>query len=222
MNGATHHVSSDGFGAFSTKAQTRRRPQGTRLRPGRRTRLPDAGDPLRARGRMRLMPRGRRTIIDISAQPDLEFESDEYVAEFTLPAYQRGLLLPRVYAMLTDFAIVLAIFALFVFVTMSEMPEPVAVTRTLGGVYAAAYLLFLVAYLALFMLSASRTAGMRLQRLVVVNHQGRPLAPREALMRAFGYLISTAPVLFGLLWAFVDPEHLTWADKVSHTFVKRA
>ncbi len=168
------------------------------------------------------MPKGRRTIIDISAQPGLKFESDEYLAEFTLPAYQRSLLLPRAYAMLTDIAIVSALFALFVFVTMSEMPGPVVITRLLAGVYAAAYLLLLVAYLALFMLSASRTAGMRLQRLVVVNRRGRPLGPRDALMRAFGYLISTAPAMFGFLWAFVDPDHLTWADKVSHTFVKRA
>jgi hypothetical protein len=29
-------------------------------------------------------------------------------------------------------------------------------------------------------------------------------------------------VFLGFLWAFIDPEHLTWADKVSGTFVKRA
>jgi hypothetical protein len=27
--------------------------------------------------------------------------------------------------------------------------------------------------------------------------------------------------MLGFLWAVIDPEHLTWADKVSGTFLKK-
>jgi hypothetical protein len=27
--------------------------------------------------------------------------------------------------------------------------------------------------------------------------------------------------MLGFLWAVIDPEHLTWADKVSGTYIKR-
>jgi hypothetical protein len=40
-------------------------------------------------------------------------------------------------------------------------------------------------------------------------------------MRGLGYLISIVPLMLGFVWAVVDPEHLTWADKVSGTFLKK-
>ena len=163
----------------------------------------------------------RRTVIDISRQPGLDFDHDNFDAEFTLPRYQQRLLLTRTYALLTDLGIVFALFLLFLLATLSEMAGPLSINRTVLGIYGAAYLILLVAYLSLFMLSTSQTTGMRLHRLIVVNRRGNRLAPPEALMRAFGYLISVIPAMFGFVWAYVDPEHLTWADKVSGTFVKR-
>jgi hypothetical protein len=40
------------------------------------------------------------------------------------------------------------------------------------------------------------------------------------MLRAFGYFISMVPLMLGFAWAVVDPEHLTWADKVSGTYVR--
>jgi uncharacterized RDD family membrane protein YckC len=165
--------------------------------------------------------KGRRTVIDISRQPGLDFDDQNYEAEFTLPGYQQKLLLPRTYALLTDLAIVFGLFLIFVVATLSEMAGDLTINRTVLGIYAAAYLILVVAYLSLFMLSTSQTTGMRFLNLTVVNRRGNPLTPPEALMRAFGYLISATPVMFGFLWAYIDPEHLTWADKVSETFVKK-
>ena len=82
-------------------------------------------------------------------------------------------------------------------------------------------MLLVAVYFFLFMLSISQTTGMRVQGLMAVNRHGEPLEPREAFMRSFGYLVSITPLMFGFLWAFVDPEHLTWTDKVSNTFIKR-
>jgi uncharacterized RDD family membrane protein YckC len=166
--------------------------------------------------------KGRRTLIDISRiQPGLDFDDDDYTAEFTLPDYQRRILVPRVYALLTDMAIVLGMFVVFVVATVSEMPMPLDVNRRIFGIYGAAFLLLLAVYFFLFMLSSSQTAGMHRQRLIAVDRHGEPLQLGAAFLRSFGYLVSIVPLMFGFLWAFIDPEHLTWADKVSGTFVKR-
>ncbi len=165
--------------------------------------------------------KGRRTVIDISTQPGLDFRSESPQAEFVHPAYQRGLLRSRAYALGTDLMIVFAVFVIFLGATLLEMPSGRTIDRAVLGVYAASYLILLVAYMTLFMLSASQTPGMRSQGLIAVDRDGQPLKTPDALMRAFGYLISTLPMMFGFLWAGVDPEHLTWTDRVSETFVKR-
>jgi len=167
-------------------------------------------------------PKGHRTIIDISAgQPGLDFEHSDYLAEFTLPEYQRRLLVPRTYALLTDLGIVLGLFLIFVVVTLSEMPETALLDRHALGVYGAAYLILTVVYFALSMLNTSQTTGMYVHHLVAVTGRGARLSPGEALYRALGYAVSIVPVFLGFLWAFIDPEHLTWTDKVSGTFIKR-
>jgi uncharacterized RDD family membrane protein YckC len=165
---------------------------------------------------------GGRTVIDLSkTQPGLDFDDENYAADFTLPEYQRGLLLSRTCALLTDLVIVFGLYLIFLISTISEIPVPIPMNRRILGIYCAAYLLLLVVYFFLFMLSMSQTTGMRIYGLVAVNRNGDHLGPTEAFMRSFGYLISVVPLLFGFLWAFLDPEHLTWADKVSATFIKR-
>ena len=166
--------------------------------------------------------KGRRRIINLSRiQPALDFDKVAHAPEFTLPSYQRSLLIARAYAFLVDILIVSGVYLVFVVATVSEMSTTTPLDRTILGIYGATYLLSLAVYFFLFMLSMSQTTGMRYYGLMAVNRHGDPLQPREAFMRSFGYLISIIPLLFGFLWAFVDPEHLTWADKVSGTFVKR-
>ena len=168
------------------------------------------------------MRKARRTIINLLNQPGLDFDNDDFEAEFTFPDYQGRLLMARSYAMLTDLGIVFVPYVLFVSATMSEMAGPIEINRIVIGIYAVAFLILLVVYLALFTMSTSQTTGMRLHGLTLVNRKGRPLSPPEALLRTFGYLISAVPFMLGFFWAYVDPEHLTWADKVSDTFVKRS
>jgi uncharacterized RDD family membrane protein YckC len=71
------------------------------------------------------------------------------------------------------------------------------------------------------MLSAGQTPGMKHRGLLVVTKEGTPLDPKRACLRGFGYLISILPVMLGFIWALIDPEHVTWADKVSGTYVKK-
>jgi len=164
----------------------------------------------------------RRTIIDISQdQPGLDFDEAALSLPFTFPEYQRGLLSMRLLADLTDIGIVAAVYLLFIAVTYFQMPPGASVDRRIVGVYIAGFLLLLGIYFLLFMLSASQTPGMKTRQLHAVNREGGPLEPKTACVRGFGYFISIVPLMLGFVWALIDPEHLTWADKVSGTYLKK-
>jgi uncharacterized RDD family membrane protein YckC len=164
----------------------------------------------------------KRTIIDISQdQPELDFDEAALSLPFTFPEYQRSLIPARLKADLTDIGIVAGIYILFVAVTYFQMPDAAAIDRKIVGIYTAGFLFLLGIYFLLFMLTASQTPGMKIQELIAVNREGIPLEPRTACMRGFGYFISIVPLMLGFIWALIDPEHLTWADKVSGTYLKK-
>ena len=164
----------------------------------------------------------KRTIIDITQdQSELDFDEAELSLPFTFPDYQRRLLTTRVLADLTDILIVAAIYILFIVTTYLQMPGGVSLDRRTVGIYGAGFLLLVGVYFLLFMLSASQTPGMKTRQLLAVTREGVPLEPRTACIRGFGYLISIVPLMLGFVWAFIDPEHLTWADKVSGTYLKK-
>jgi uncharacterized RDD family membrane protein YckC len=164
----------------------------------------------------------KRTVISIEeGQPALDFDEAENSLPFTFPEYQRELLVSRIAAGATDFGIVALIYCIFVVATYLQMPESVALDRRVLGIYGVCFFTLVTIYFFLFMLSASQTPGMKRHGLFVVTREGFPLDPRQACMRGFGYLISILPVLLGFVWALIDPEHLTWTDKVSGTYVKK-
>ncbi len=164
----------------------------------------------------------KRTIISIEEyQPELDFEEAEHSPQFTFPEYQRELLGPRIAAGLTDLAIVAVIYLIFLVTTYLEMPEHFTPDRHVLGIYAVCYFTLVAVYFFLFMLSASQTPGMKNRGLAVVTTEDAPLDPKRACLRGLGYLISILPLLLGFLWMLIDPEHLTWADKVSGTYIKK-
>jgi len=164
----------------------------------------------------------KRTIISIQeGQPAFDFEEAEHMPHFTFPDYQRELLVSRIAAGVTDLVIVAAIYMIFLLTTYLEMPENFTPDRRVLGIYGLAYLSLVTIYLFLFMLSGSQTPGMKFRRLGVVTAEDVPLDPKRACLRGFGYLISILPLLLGFFWMLIDPEHLTWADKVSGTYVKK-
>lgn len=168
------------------------------------------------------MERKKRTVISIQEhQSELDFEEAEHSPPFTFPEYQQELIPPRLIAGATDFGIVGLVYLVFVLLTYLQMPLGAAVDKRIFGIYVLGYLLLAAIYFFLFMLSGSQTPGMKTFKLTVVTRDDTPLDPRGSCLRAFGYLISILPLMLGFLWAVIDPEHLTWADKVSGTFVKR-
>jgi uncharacterized RDD family membrane protein YckC len=159
----------------------------------------------------------KRTVIAIQEyQPELNFEEAEHCPPFSFPEYQRELLWPRLAAGVMDLSIVALAYSIFIVTTLSEMPAVMEFDKRVAGIYGVGFLLLVIIYFFLFMLSASQTPGMKLRQLEVVTRDGA-----SGCMRGFGYLISFLPVTLGLIWALIDPEHLTWADKVSGTYVKK-
>lgn len=166
--------------------------------------------------------KSKRTIISIEEiQPELDFEEAEHSPPFTFPEYQRGLLTSRIAAGITDFAIVAVVYCVFFIVTFLETPGTSYLDRSILGIYGVGFLLLVVIYFFLFMLSASQTPGMKHCGLIVVTREDSSLDLERACTRGIGYLISILPVMLGFGWAFIDPEHLTWTDKVSGTYVKK-
>jgi uncharacterized RDD family membrane protein YckC len=166
--------------------------------------------------------KSKRTVISIEEyQPQLDFEEAEHSPPFTFPEYQRELLVSRLAAGAADFAIVALIYCIFILATYLEMPDNFSIDRRIAGIYAAGFFVLLTIYFFLFMISASQTPGMKQRQLTVVTQEGSPLDPLHACMRGFGYLVSILPLMLGFLWAWIDPEHLTWADKVSGTYIKK-
>lgn len=166
--------------------------------------------------------KAKRTVISIEEyQPHFDFEEAEQSLPFTFPEYQRELIIARITAGAVDLAVVAVIYVVFLLTTFLEMPETASLDKRVLGIYGVCYFAFFTVYLFLFMLSASQTPGMKYQRLVVINKNEQPLDAQQACWRGFGYLISVLPVLLGFIWMLIDPEHLTWADKVSGTYVKK-
>jgi uncharacterized RDD family membrane protein YckC len=166
--------------------------------------------------------KAKRTVISIEEyQPQFDFEEAEQSPPFTFPEYQRELITARITAGVVDLAVVAVIYVVFLLTTFMEMPETASLDKRVLGIYGVCYFALFTVYLFLFMLSASQTPGMKYQRLVVTNKNEQPLDAQQACWRGFGYLISVLPVLLGFIWILIDPEHLTWADKVSGTYVKK-
>jgi len=166
--------------------------------------------------------KAKRTVISIEEfQPHFDFEEAEHSPPFTFPEYQRALIVPRISAGAVDLAVVAVIYVIFLVTTFVQMPENITADKRVLGIYGVCYFALFAIYLFLFMLSASQTPGMKYQGLVVINKNEQPLDARQACWRGFGYLISILPVLLGFVWMLIDPEHLTWADKVSGTYVKK-
>jgi uncharacterized RDD family membrane protein YckC len=68
-----------------------------------------------------------------------------------------------------------------------------------------------------FWLRGGETLGMRSWRVRLVRDNGRPLTLGVCLLRLAAAALSWAALGLGFLWSLVDPERLTWHDRLSGT-----
>jgi uncharacterized RDD family membrane protein YckC len=156
------------------------------------------------------------------SQPQLDFSVVEtsrlHPAASSLPVAE---LAQRRLAGLLDAIAVLGVFAGFL-----------AMFRSLGGqlefvkinfaIYAAIFFLIYVLYFGLFTTFSGATLGMQIRGISVVGMDGAFPDTRQLLWRSFGYFLSGGTLFLGFLWALWDEDHLTWQDRISHTYITSA
>ena len=69
---------------------------------------------------------------------------------------------------------------------------------------------------------SGQTLGMRAWHLRAVSESGKPLARARRAARCVCGALAWAPAALGVLWLYLDPEHLALHDRLSRTRVRRA
>ncbi len=69
----------------------------------------------------------------------------------------------------------------------------------------------------LFWIRGGQTLGMRAWRLRVVRNDGGSLTFKDALVRYLAAILSLLALGLGFLWVLVDPDKLSWHDRISKT-----
>jgi uncharacterized RDD family membrane protein YckC len=78
-------------------------------------------------------------------------------------------------------------------------------------------LVIIGAYYLLNWTRSGQTLGMRAWRLRAVTDTGKPLKLGRAVARFLCALVAWAPAGLGVLWLYIDPEHLALHDRLSRT-----
>lgn len=156
------------------------------------------------------------------AQPQLDFSVVEthraHPAATSLPVAD---LSARRLAGFLDAAVVAAVFAGF-FAMFRSLGGQMGFLKTNLAIYAAILFLIYILYFGLFTLLSGTTLGMQMRGLSVVAMDGGLPDTRHLIWRSIGYLLSAGTLLLGFIWALWDEDHLTWQDRISHTYVTSA
>jgi len=81
------------------------------------------------------------------------------------------------------------------------------------------FVVVLVAYFAVNVAWVSTTPGLLARGFEIRRMDGDRPRAADALLRAFGVLVSLAALGLGFLWCLVDTEALTWHDRMSRTVI---
>ena len=86
-------------------------------------------------------------------------------------------------------------------------------------VYRAGLVLVIACYYVANWLRSGQTLGMRAWRLRAVSDSGKPMSLKAAVLRAIFGALAWIPAALGVLWLYLDPEHLAFHDRLSRTRV---
>jgi uncharacterized RDD family membrane protein YckC len=88
-------------------------------------------------------------------------------------------------------------------------------------VYRAGLVGVIAAYYILNWIRSGQTLGMRAWHLRAVTDTGKPLGLRAATLRFIYGFLAWPPAALGVLWLYLDPDHLAIHDRLSKTRVVR-
>jgi uncharacterized RDD family membrane protein YckC len=84
-------------------------------------------------------------------------------------------------------------------------------------VYRAGLVAVIAAYYLINWMRSGQTLGMRAWHLRTVSDVGRPVTLKAAVLRFVCGILAWAPAGAGVLWLYVDPDHLAIHDRLSRT-----
>ena len=87
--------------------------------------------------------------------------------------------------------------------------------------YRAGLLAVIAAYYVLNWIRSGQTLGMRAWRLRALSDHGSRLNISSALLRFLCGFLAWPPAALGVLWLYLDPDHLAIHDRLSRTRVVR-
>jgi uncharacterized RDD family membrane protein YckC len=128
----------------------------------------------------------------------------------------------RAAALLYDAFLLAALLMIFTGVALF-FTHGAAVVPATAGAWVYLYRLGLVAIIAGYYVlnwrRSGQTLGMRAWRIRAVMDSGRRMTWGAALVRAGAGLLAWAPAALGVLWLYLDPEHIALHDRLSKTRV---
>jgi uncharacterized RDD family membrane protein YckC len=128
----------------------------------------------------------------------------------------------RVAALIYDALLLAALMLIFTTALVMLVARSAIVPQTAGFwayVYRGALLAIIVGYYVINWTRSGQTLGMRAWRLRAVDPRGKPMSLRAALLRTFCSVLAWPPAALGVLWLYVDREHLAVHDRLSRTRV---
>ena len=128
----------------------------------------------------------------------------------------------RLAALIYDALLVAALLMVFTFAALPFTHGAAVVPETAGVwayVYRAGLMMVIAAYYVINWLRSGQTLGMRAWRLRTVSESGEPLALTAAALRMVFGVLAWTPAALGVLWLYLDRDHLALHDRLSRTRV---
>jgi uncharacterized RDD family membrane protein YckC len=127
----------------------------------------------------------------------------------------------RIYSALVDCSVVAVAATVFAFICHEMLPNLVLSKQVLLTAGVVPVLLWGI-YQYLLLVCAGRTAGMQVAGIRLSTFQGTRPSLRNRRNRVVGLYLSSASLMMGLLWAFVDVDALCWHDRISGTYLTKS
>jgi uncharacterized RDD family membrane protein YckC len=132
----------------------------------------------------------------------------------------------RFAALIYDCLLLWALLMIYTAACVAFTPGHVAVTRESVGplyfLYCGGEVLVIGGYYVLNWVRSGQTLGMRAWRLRTVTDRGTPLGWGSAMLRFACGILAWPPAALGVLWLYLDPDHLAVHDRLSRTRVVRS
>ncbi len=127
----------------------------------------------------------------------------------------------RFAALIYDALLLFALLMIYTAACIAFTKGHAAVSRESAGgwfyLYRAGVLGVIGGYYILNWVRSGQTLGMRAWRLRAVNDLGKPLSGGSAALRFLCGFFAWPPAALGVLWLYLDPDHLAIHDRLSKT-----